>query len=101
MRLTEDAIRGVVIDVKKDELSIRTELGSLTIQWPHREELKLGERVLIFYDYEKDKVKDVVREAQVSEHVEEVEREEPFMLADEEIDYEGIFDLIEGRELNG
>lgn len=91
-------IKGIVIDVK-DELSIKTELGSLTINWPQRNKLKLGERVLILYDYERGRVKSVVRESEMSEHAEGKERVyEPD--SEEDRDFEGIFDCIEGGELN-
>lgn len=98
MRFTEEPIKGIVTDVK-DGLSIKTELGSL-IHWKgcFFDSPKLGDRVLILYDFERGKVKAVVRETEMSEHVEEGERDIEF--EEEEIDYEGIFDRIEGGELN-
>lgn len=98
MRFTEVPIKGVIADTSNG-LRIKTEIGSI-IHWKgcFFDDLKLGERVLILYDFESGRVKTVVRETEMSEHAEEGERD--VELEEEEVDYEGIFDRIEGGELN-
>lgn len=49
-------LKGTVTDVL-DGLQIRTEDG-LSVHWPHRMGLKLGSKVLVFYDFTRRRVKD-------------------------------------------
>jgi len=91
------ALKGVVTDVT-DGLQIKLENGP-SIRWPVRAGRKLGDKVLIFYNFEKGRIVGMAKESEMTDIAELEERY--YETVDEEIDYEAIFDRLEHEEANG
>lgn len=90
-------IRGIVTSVL-DGLHIKTESGSLYIDWTHKTELKLGMKVLIFYDFTRQKVREIVaaKKYPVTDDLEETEVDEE----NENIDHNQLLDMDMERQIN-
>lgn len=90
-------LKGVVTDVM-DGLQIKLESGP-SVHWPERHDMKLGDKVLIFYNFEKGRIVGLAKESEMTKEAELEERYyEP---ADEEINYDVILDRLEWEESNG
>lgn len=89
-------IKGIVTSVL-DGLHITTESGS-SIHWPHKTGLKLGTKILIFYDFTKQKIREIATANTYPniDGLEETETNEEF----EDIDHNQLLDMDMERRIN-
>lgn len=89
-------IKGIVADAS-DGLWIRTESGG-SMHWPHKMGLKLGTKVLIFYDFTKQRIRKIVKaeDYPVIDELKELETDEEDM----EINHSQLLDMDMERRID-